>query len=143
MKKIGRGDIIEFRQRYALILEKTIAGSIIFVPIEINVQYNHRALFCVKNFAELNEKKLSENNLYALCVIGRSKIINEMKVCAHLHPEDIDSIEEISIMEYNARNNENSYGVSGESPLALSTGMTSGSSSVWNRKRAPARRTSL
>ncbi|NHO33789.1 hypothetical protein [Acetobacter fallax] len=143
MSKICRGDIIEFRDRYAIVLEKTKAEQIIFVPVELNIEYNHRALFIVRKVESLSDESLMRNGIHALCIIGRSPINGEMKICGHLHSQDIDDIEAVSVMEYNTRRSENTRGGSFESPLALSVGVMAGSASVWNGKRAPTRRASL
>lgn len=142
MKKISRGDIIEFRNRYAIVLETTTSDQIIFVPVDVNVQYGHRALFYIPE-AEFLKDELVHNQVYAICVIGKTILNDKMNTCGYLRPCDIDEIEAISIMEYNTRNKENLSGGSAESPLALSVGMVAGSASVWNGKRTPPRRASL
>lgn len=137
---IRRGDIIQFRGRYALVIAALTSGNLIFVPIEVNATYNHRALYPLECSEDVTVKALTMGRLSALCILGRTLLHSDMKKCGSVSDDDLSEIEVIAGMELQARREENACSAGGESPLALSAGVVAGAASVWNGKRAPTHR---
>ncbi|GBQ87337.1 hypothetical protein AA23498_0109 [Acetobacter nitrogenifigens DSM 23921 = NBRC 105050] len=140
MSAISRGDIIAFREKFAVVIFVLSNGELICAPLEIQPAYDHRAfIFLTPDMLHLEENVRFEASAI-LCVLGRTARHPDMAVCATIELNILDQIESIAAMEIRARKAEDFGHSSSASAIALPAGALMSSSSVWNGRRTPNRR---
>ncbi|MBO1360755.1 hypothetical protein J2D73_13260 [Acetobacter sacchari] len=140
MSKISRGDIIAFREKFAVVIFVLTNGELICAPLEIEPAYDHRAfIFLTPDMLHL-EEDIHLETLAILCVLGRTTRHEDMAIRGMIESNVLDQIEFIAAMEIRARKAEDFGHSSSASAIALPAGALMSSSSVWNGRRTPNRR---